>query len=55
MCQPIRGEDYLYKNLRSARNAAGSTSGMVISSSEVARVELNMASNTALPTLNTNL
>lgn len=41
--------------LRSARKAAGSTSGSSISVEVVAIPPLNMASNTALPTARTNL
>ena len=44
-----------YKNFSKAKNDAGSTSGKGISSSLVAKVELNMASKTADPTDKTNL
>ena len=44
-----------YRNFSKAKKDAGSTSGNGISSSLVAKVELNMASKTAEPTDNTNL
>lgn len=45
----------VYRKSRTAKNATGSTSGTSISGDDVARVPLNMASNTALPDDSTSL